>query len=176
MRHSFTSFPGGLKLPMDTSISMRADVKWIRILLPWLRTKAKISSDVLGPKIASEAISQHPIQKIFLGGHAPTPPSFCIHANIHTWVEVSLSWTNAILLPPGLPMHFSIWIQYHIATNVICLGSAYWLKRVHQRLAKTTLQCVQYSVWRVLLYTQQHTQWAFVWKIVAWMTSFLYCT
>jgi len=36
-------------------------------------TKAKISSDVLGPKIASEAIAQH--QMIYcMGEHAPRPP------------------------------------------------------------------------------------------------------
>ena len=39
-----------------------------------VRTKAKISSAVLGPKIASEAIVQHQIQKNFLGEHTPRPP------------------------------------------------------------------------------------------------------
>ena len=36
--------------------------------------KAKISSNVLGPKIASEAISQHQTQTNFLLEQAPSPP------------------------------------------------------------------------------------------------------
>ena len=32
----------------------------------------------------------------------PDPPTFCVCANVHTRVEVSLSRTNAILLPLGL--------------------------------------------------------------------------
>ena len=47
------------------------------------RTKAKNSSDVLGPKIASEAVSQHQIQKIFLGEHAPRP-SWFLHLSAST--------------------------------------------------------------------------------------------
>ena len=67
-----------------TLISMHADGKWIRILLQTM-PGLKISSDVLGPKIASEAISQHQIQKKFARGACPqTPPSFCVHPSIHT--------------------------------------------------------------------------------------------
>ena len=55
------------------------------------RTKAKISSDVLGPKIASD------LKLNFLGEHALNPPSFSVHAN--------LSRTNAILLLLGLSNH-----------------------------------------------------------------------
>ena len=57
------------------------------------RTKAKISSDVSGPKIASEAISQHPKFKNFwiwlprrYYSFKVDPLSFCIHANVCTQV------------------------------------------------------------------------------------------
>ena len=58
-------------------------------------------SDVLGPKIASGAILN---EKNFLGEHAPAPSSFCVHAKVCTRPQVPVSWTNAILLPPGLTL------------------------------------------------------------------------
>ena len=71
---SFTRFPGAWNCRW-TLIAMRPDVKWIRILLPSQDYKTQICSGVLGPKIASEAVSQHQIpKKIFLGEHAPRPP------------------------------------------------------------------------------------------------------
>ena len=45
----------------------------MRILVP-CQGKSKVARDVLGPKLASEVISQHQIQKIFLGVHAPRLP------------------------------------------------------------------------------------------------------
>ena len=39
---------------------------------------------VLGPTIASEAISQHQILNFLGGSMPPDPPSFCIHANVLT--------------------------------------------------------------------------------------------
>ena len=68
------------------------------------------------PKIASEAISQHQIKKFFLGEHAPTPPSFCVQANVRTRVykyRVNLACyiirgrTNEILLTPGFTSEVS---------------------------------------------------------------------
>ena len=54
------------------------------------------------PKIASEAISQHQIQKKFSGGACPPdPPSFCVHTNVATQVFVPIRRTNAILLRAG---------------------------------------------------------------------------
>ena len=44
-----------------------------------VRTKAKISSDVLGLKIASEAIVQHQIQEISWGSIPPDPLSLCVY-------------------------------------------------------------------------------------------------
>ena len=52
-----------------------------------MRTKAKISSDALGPKTTSEAIVQHQIQKISWGSISLL---LCIH---------TIMFTNAILLP-----------------------------------------------------------------------------
>ena len=64
-------------------------------------TKAKINSGFLCPKIPSEAVSQHQIQKNFPGGACPPnppppPPSFCVHVNVCTQVLVPISRSNAI--------------------------------------------------------------------------------
>ena len=59
-------------------------------------------SDVMGPKIASEAISQHQVQKIFMGSMPPDPSSLCVYASVRTRVQLQVSRTNAILLPLGL--------------------------------------------------------------------------
>ena len=95
-------FPESLKLPMDAYLHVcRREVSCYHA-----RTKAKISSDVLGPKIA---ISQFQIQKIAWRNMPPDSPSFCIQANVCTRVQVAVSWTNAILLPPGL-LFFYPWL------------------------------------------------------------------
>ena len=51
-------------------ISMCADVKWIRILLP-CRTKAKISSDVLGPNSLRRHLIASNLKLNFPGGTCP---------------------------------------------------------------------------------------------------------
>ena len=58
-------------------------------------------NDVLGPEIASEAILN---EKKCSGGACPRPPSFCVYAKVRTRPQVPVSWTNAILLPPGLTL------------------------------------------------------------------------
>ena len=75
----------------------------------WMGTESKFfyhsrTSVVIGPKMASEAISEHQISpQKFHGGSMPLePPSLILHANACTRVQVPLSQTNAVLLPLGL--------------------------------------------------------------------------
>ena len=50
----------------------------------YARAKTKINSDGLGPKIASEAISQHQIQQNFHGGAYPQTPLASARTRQHT--------------------------------------------------------------------------------------------
>ena len=60
-------------------------------------TKPGVSSDLWAPKIASEAISQHQIQKDFHGGACS--PNFFVHTNVATRVFVPIRRTNATPSP-----------------------------------------------------------------------------
>ena len=104
MCRSFTWFPGGLKPPIDTSPCMKI---WSESESCYhARTKAKISSDVMGPKRASVAISQH---QIFPWEHAPRPPSFCVHANVHT-LQLQVSRANRDALNRARGGGTEIWL------------------------------------------------------------------
>ena len=75
MHRSFMLFPGSLKLPMDTYLHVfRREVSCYHA-----RTRAKISSDVLGPKMA---ISQFQIQKL-PGGTCPQTPLASVYTQTY---------------------------------------------------------------------------------------------
>jgi len=102
-----------------TLISMHADVKWIRILLQTM-PGLKISSDVLGPKIASEAISQHQIQKKFARGACPqTLPASAYtlaftleNRKLNEWRHIQ-TFVHCLLVSSSL-----------LLTNCICMAIA----------------------------------------------------
>ena len=67
-----------------------------RVSVPYYRgdrvTKPGLKQELVvmfwAPKIASEAISQHQIQKKFPGGACPQTPRFCVHTKVDTRVFV----------------------------------------------------------------------------------------
>ena len=87
MGRSFTRFPGDLKPPMDTYLhASRREVNQNPVIKPGVKQGLVVM--FWAPKIASEAISQHQIQKKFPGGACPQTPRFCVHTKVDTRVFV----------------------------------------------------------------------------------------
>ena len=93
---------------------------------------------------ASEAISQHQIQKNFSGGACPQTPLASVYAYVCTRVLVPISRTNAILLPPGLsPLLHICW--FHSASAV--LASVAWLYSTCTRVLNGLCSCNYCILW-----------------------------
>ena len=79
VHHSFTWFQG---------VPETADANW---------HQSNTYSDILDPQMVSEAISENQMKIKFQNCSCGN-----VHANTRIWVQVPVSQTNAILLPPGL--------------------------------------------------------------------------
>ena len=80
MGRSFTRFSGDLKPPMDTYLhASKREVNQNPVTMQ-ARTKARISSDVSGPKISLRShLTASNSKKFSWGSMPPDPPSFCVY-------------------------------------------------------------------------------------------------
>ena len=84
----------------------KCEVNWNPVTVPGV--KQRIIVMFWAPKVNSLRhthrghLTTLNLKIISWGSMPPDPPSFCVHPNVHTRVQVSVSQTNAILLPLGL--------------------------------------------------------------------------
>ena len=123
MGRSFAQFPGDFKPPpMGTYLHVsRSEVNQNPVTKPGLKQGLVVM--FWPPKIASEAISQHQIQKHYSWGSMPPhPPTFCVHTNIATRVFVPIRQTNTT--PSPLRSDYSSYAGhlYEITLGHCCRG------------------------------------------------------